>query len=106
MKGAASMPASLFSNPHQDSFRQQPRQKTQMRMRQQPAAAAATTRRRKPIASPSRADVFDERNVLGRLATVGSLGKSGGGADDPGDGFLPARDEFNDTLALGLDGGW
>jgi hypothetical protein len=75
-------------------------------MRQQPAAAAATTRRRKPIASPSRADVFDERNVLGRLATVGSLGKSGGGADDPGDGFLPARDEFNDTLALGLDGGW
>eukprot|EP00946_MAST-07B_sp_MAST-7B-sp1_P003787 g3787.t1 len=52
-------------------------------------------RRRRPKPSKTLADVFDDRNVLGRLATVGSNMKSPARAADP-----------EDTSSWKLDGGW
>ena len=98
MKSSASTPASLFSNPRQESALQQPR-RTHMSLRQGGLSTGSVAMRgRQPVESKSRGDLFDERNVLGRLATVGSLGKSAaaGGAE-------PEADTLDFNV---LDGGW
>ena len=62
------------------------------------STGSVAMRGRQPVESKSRGDLFDERNVLGRLATVGSLGKSAaaGGAE-------PEADTLDFNV---LDGGW
>ena len=59
--------------------------------------------RRRPVQSKSAGDLFDERNLLGRMATVQSLVPA-----TPTDNGKECDkfDDYNSALSTGLDGGW